>query len=246
MHSRLCLALLTIIASADALTLSGRRIASADALTLSGRRSAFAPARARRLASLRGGASMSLGQRYACASLAHPHAIAAATAGCVLMAADVTCQCAVARGKRDGSAPRLDWRRTAGLTLFGAVYYGLPAKLMYMWYDRRFGSNVLLTSLFDCYVHFPFLLLPSFYLITQTVGKGSSLRTAWARMRAEWRTAVAGSAVFWTPASFVSFGMVPQHSRVLVIAAFSFVHKTWLSWLSNRESVGAGAVAPSA
>ena len=126
------------------------------------------------------------------------------------------------------------------------MYYGLPAKLMYMWYDRRFGSNVLLTSLFDCYVHFPFLLLPSFYLITQTVGKGSSLRTAWARMRAEWRTAVAGSAVFWTPASFVSFGMVPQHSRVLVIAAFSFVHKTWLSWLSNRESVGAGAVAPSA
>ena len=107
-------------------------------------------------------------------------------------------------------------------------------------------THVLLTSLFDCYVHFPFLLLPSFYLITQTVGKGSSLRTAWARMRAEWRTAVAGSAVFWTPASFVSFGMVPQHSRVLVIAAFSFVHKTWLSWLSNRESVGAGAVAPSA
>ena len=224
-------------------------------LAILGASEAFAPPRARRLVSLRGGAvsprgsaSMSLGQRYASASLAHPHAIAAVTAGCVLMAADVTCQCVVASDKRDRSAraPRIDWRRTAGLTLFGVVYYGFPAKLMYLWYERVFGTNVFLTAMFDTYLHFPFLLLPSFYLITQTVGKGSSLRTAWARMRAEWRTAVVGSAVFWTPASFVSFGMVPQHSRVLVIAAFSFVHKTWLSWLSNRESVGAGAVAPSA
>ena len=132
------------------------------------------------------------------------------------------------------------------LTLFGVVYYGFPAKLMYLWYERVFGTNVFLTAMFDTYLHFPFLLLPSFYLITQTVGKGSSLRTAWARMRAEWRTAVSCSAVFWTPASFICFGgLVPQHSRVLVIAFFSFVHKAWLSWLSNRERSASGAVAAS-
>jgi len=33
----------------------------------------------------------------------------------------------------------------------------------------------------------------------------------------------------------LNFRLVPQHSRILAVVAFSFFHKTWLSWLANRE-----------
>ena len=58
-----------------------------------------------------------------------------------------------------------------------------------------------------------------------------------ARLRREWRTASFGSALFWTPLCLVNFWLVPQHSRIVVVAIFSFLHKTWLSWLSNRAAV---------
>jgi uncharacterized protein involved in cysteine biosynthesis len=37
----------------------------------------------------------------------------------------------------------------------------------------------------------------------------------------------------------LNFLLVPQHSRVVFVAIFSFLHKTWLSWLSNRDACAA-------
>ena len=89
--------------------------------------------------------------------------------------------------------------------------------------------------LIDVYVHTPLLLIPSFYMITCLV-RGRSLQQTIAQLRREWREASFGSALFWTPLCLINFLLVPQHSRVVFVAVFSFVHKTWLSWPSNRDA----------
>ena len=56
-------------------------------------------------------------------------------------------------------------------------------------------------------------------------------------LKREWPEAAFGSAIFWTPVCLLNFLYVPQHSRTVVVALCSFVHKTWMSWLSNRAAV---------
>ena len=80
---------------------------------------------------------------------------------------------------------------------------------------------------------FRLLLIPSFYLITKLI-MGRSVASTLKQLRREWWTASFGSALFWTPLCLYNFLFVPQHSRVVFVAIFSFIHKTWLSWLSNR------------
>lgn len=57
-----------------------------------------------------------------------------------------------------------------------------------------------------------------------------------------WFEASFGSALFWTPVQLFMFLYIPQHCKVAYVAAFSFVHKTWLSWLSNRNARSVEAV----
>lgn len=176
----------------------------------------------------------SVGQSYAAISTRHPYITAACTAGCVICLADVTCQSVLQR-----DTPGLDYRRTAALTLFGTWHYGVPAKSLYLMYDRVLGTSPSLSiatkkMLFDVYIHTPFLLIPSFYVITGVV-RGRCIQNCLAQLRREWFTASFGSALFWTPLCLFNFRMIPQHSRVLYVAFCSFIHKTWLSWLSNRE-----------
>ena len=133
----------------------------------------------------------------------------------------------------------VDWQHTASLAIFGGWHYGGPAKFLYLWYDRFFGvapnfRTAVMKMGFDVYVHGTFLLVPSFYLITGAI-KGQTLQQIWSQLRQEWFTASFGSALYWTPLCVLNFRFVPQHSRILVVAVLSFVHKTWLSWLSNRR-----------
>mmetsp|Transcript_32355 Transcript_32355/g.78552 ORF Transcript_32355/g.78552 Transcript_32355/m.78552 type:complete len:193 (+) Transcript_32355:213-791(+) len=146
---------------------------------------------------------------------------------------------AVCCGARADKRSGIDWARTAGLAVFGAWHYGGPAKFIYLWYDRVFGKALTLRTAayktaIDVYVHSPFLLLPSFYLITGAV-KGQSLSKSVEQLRREWYQAAFGTALFWTPVCWGNFLYVPQHSRILVVSVFSFIHKTWMSWLSNRD-----------
>ena len=176
------------------------------------------------------------GRSYARFSTAHPHAAAAATAGSIICAADLTCQTMIDKKSE------LDVRRTAALTIFGAWHYGVPAKALYLLYDRVIGTDpsfatALKKMILDVYVHTPFLLIPSFYLITCVV-RGRTPQQALHQLRAEWAVASFGSALFWTPLCLCNFLFVPQHSRIVFVSVFSFVHKTWLSWLSNRPNSG--------
>jgi len=176
-----------------------------------------------------------LGHRYAHISTQHPHSVAAATAGGIITVADLTCQSTVQWDAAHG----IDWQRTTGLALFATWHYGVPAKYLYLMYDRVLGTGPTLRTalskmLVDVYVHSPFLLVPSFYLITGTC-KGQSLAESTDQLRREWFTASFGTALFWTPLCTINFRYVPQHSRILTVAAGSFLHKLWMSWLSNRD-----------
>jgi hypothetical protein len=198
--------------------------------------------RSRAMASRAMAKMRSVGARYATTSEAHPHFTAAATAGGVLTVADMAVQLTLQRGyQADGTPLPYDWRRTLGLSLFGVFYYGGFVKWWYLKLDRWFLSSTLsstkvaLSKMFaDVYLHTPFILVPAFYMVTDGV-KGVSPDKAIAHMKAEWVEASFGSAVMWTPAQALSFAYVPQHSRILYVAILSFLHKTWLSWLSNRE-----------
>ncbi|OQR87317.1 hypothetical protein ACHHYP_09119 [Achlya hypogyna] len=171
---------------------------------------------------------------YKAVSTKYPRVVAGVTASAVLTTADVTCQ-KILQVDGDG----LDVSRTAGLALFGLVYYGGPCKSLYLYFDKVMGTTptprtVFLQTFIDCYVHTPLLLIPSFYFITNAV-KGKSVEETAIQLKREWHTASFGSVLFWTPAQIVNFWAVPQHSKILFVAGLSFVHKTWLSWLSNRH-----------
>lgn len=151
-----------------------------------------------------------------------------------MTSADLTCQALLQRDPKG-----VDWQRTKGLCVFAGWHYGGPAKYLYLSYDRFVGvapdlRTAAIKMALDVYVHSPFLLVPSFYIITG-LAKDQTLRQSLDQLRAEWFDASFGTAVFWTPLCLFNFRFVPQHSRILVVSVFSFVHKTWLSWLSNRK-----------
>ena len=171
------------------------------------------------------------GRRYASFSEARPHATAGLTAAGIMGAADVSCQLLL-QSSPDGG---IDWRRTAGLTLFGLLHYGGPCKALYLLYDRRIGAAQTLSvatkkMIFDVYVHSPFLLVPHFYFLTGVV-KGKSVQQCATQLRDEWFEASFGTALV----CLLNFLFVPQHSRIAFVAAVSFCHKLWMSWLSNRR-----------
>jgi hypothetical protein len=173
---------------------------------------------------------------YKAVSTKHPRIVAGLTASCVLTSADATCQ-AVLQPPIDGQS--YDFRRTAGLALFGLVWYGGPCKSLYLLFDKVLGTvptarNVVLQTVIDCYIHTPFALVPAFYYITNGV-KGKTVHETTEQLKREWLTASFGSAAFWTPAQIFNFWLVPQHSKILYVAWLSFAHKTWLSWLANRH-----------
>lgn len=174
-----------------------------------------------------------LGEAYATTSTRYPHATAGASACGVMTSADLTVQVLVQR-----DANGLDWQRTAGIAIFAGWHYGVPAKHLYLWYDRYFGTAPTLRvaaqkMLVDVYLHGSLGVVPSFYLITGVV-KGQTLTQVVEQYRREWFTATFGTAAYWTPMCILNFRFVPQHSRILVVAVLSFIHKTWMSWLSNR------------
>ena len=173
-----------------------------------------------------------VGQLYARASTSAPHTTAGLTAAGVVASADLTCQTLL-----QPSCTELDRKRTLGLTCFAAWHYGGPAKFLYLTFDRVFCGPELrraaLSVAVDVYAHTPFLLLPSFYVITGYF-KDLTLKESVEQLRAEWWVAAFGGVLFWTPVCFFNFRFVPQHSRILFVSCMSFIDKLALSWWSNR------------
>ena len=177
-----------------------------------------------------------IGQQYARASSSAPHTTAGVTAAAIVASADVTCQSLL---QPTSAGELIDYNRTLGLTVFAAWHYGGPAKFLYLLYPRIFrtGSELrkaILSVAVDVYAHTPFLLLPSFYVITGAFKK-QTISESVEQLRREWWVAAFGGVLFWTPMCFINFRFVPQHSRILFVSAMSFVDKLALSWWSNRS-----------
>ena len=81
------------------------------------------------------------GHSYAMLSTTHPMTTAAVTAGSILCAADLTCQCLLEPNKTS-----VDLQRTAALTIFGTWHYGVPAKALYLLYDQVLGTTPTLMN----------------------------------------------------------------------------------------------------
>merc|ERR1719397_2175024 len=88
-------------------------------------------------------------------------------------------------------------------------------------------------ALVDCGMVTPALMIPMFYLITMTI-KGESLSNVWKRYKADCVEVTLGTFVYWFPIVSTNFYFVPHHSQILLIVVGSFIHKCWLSWVSNR------------
>eukprot|EP00457_Paulinella_chromatophora_P013373 gb/GEZN01013666.1/.p1 GENE.gb/GEZN01013666.1/~~gb/GEZN01013666.1/.p1 ORF type:complete len:256 (+),score=23.89 gb/GEZN01013666.1/:31-798(+) len=173
----------------------------------------------------------SLSSRYAGFSSRRPHLAAAITASSILSSADLTCQLLF---HPPGQGQDLDWRRTLSLAVFGFFYYGGPCKWLYLRYDVWMPGKPIATALFDACIHTPFLLVPCFYAMTGAA-KGQTPNQITQQLQEEWMEASFGSILFWVPICIFNFRYVPQHSRILVVGIFSFLHKTWLSAISNRQ-----------
>lgn len=184
--------------------------------------------------------------RYVAFSTEKPYVCSTITAGTLLFCADVTAQSLTAK-TGDG----IDWRRTGALAIWGMFYYGFPLKWIYFCYDRYLGTGRVLTKIFiDVYINAPIFMLPTFYFGTGLLKGRQSVSEIAQQFREEWFEASFGTALWWTPVQYVNFRYVPQHSRILAVVSASFVHKTWLSWLSNRktaqEEVAAAAASQAA
>eukprot|EP00039_Didymoeca_costata_P028631 m.21800 g.21800 ORF g.21800 m.21800 type:complete len:237 (-) comp7228_c0_seq1:214-924(-) len=192
----------------------------------------------------------------------YPHTVAGTTACAIMSGADIAAQYSVAATtaqhlstklgtEKKGSANWSFWdvydsRRTIALATFGFLYYGGPVKKLYLALDcslsrladRCSKRAVAAKTFIDCYIHTPFLLVPTFYFVTGVI-QGKSTTEISHQLQNEWYVAAFGSALFWTPAQVINFAFVPQHSKVLFVAVLSFIHKTWLSWFTNRDKIGA-------
>lgn len=181
-----------------------------------------------------------LGHSYATISTNYPHSVAAATAFFVLGGADMMAQ--FLECKFGGRKSGWDRRRTLSLVCFGVFYYGGPCKFFYMRYPGWMELLIpkapnpvkkMTSAMIDCGIVTPILLLPTFYLITFKV-KGHTFAEAYARYMDDAVEATVGTFLFWFPICSINFAFVPIHSQILVITICSFIHKTWLSWVSNR------------
>jgi len=181
-----------------------------------------------------------VGRKYMRFSNVWPHTSSGLTAFFILGTADITAQFLERRyGNRKGA---WDSRRTLSLVAFGVFYYGGPCKWFYLRYPAFFDRMLpnqsrplkkMAASFIDCGIVTPTILLPSFYLITLSI-KGEPLANIWQRYKENFVEVTAGTFVYWFPIVSLNFYFIPQHSQILVIVVGSFIHKCWLSWVSNR------------
>jgi len=179
-------------------------------------------------------------RRYATFSNAWPHTAAGLTAFFVLGSADITAQFLERRyGSRKGG---WDARRTLSLVTFGVFYYGGPCKWFYLRYPAFFDRMLpnysrpvkkMAAAFVDLGIVAQIIFFPSFYLITFSI-KGETLANVWKRYKTDCVEVTLGTFVYWFPIVTVNFYFVPQHSQILLIVVGSFIHKCWLSWVSNR------------
>eukprot|EP00300_Choanocystis_sp_HF-7_P010022 c16748_g1_i1.p1 GENE.c16748_g1_i1~~c16748_g1_i1.p1 ORF type:complete len:210 (+),score=35.41 c16748_g1_i1:30-632(+) len=172
-----------------------------------------------------------LNQAYERFTLRRPFLSAAMTSGTIIGTGDVISQTLLA--PKDAQDD-FDWLRLLSAAGFGMFYYSGPLRIVYKLYDRVIPTRPVLKTLIDCCVHTPFGVIPCYYYFTGAI-RGQSIRESTEKLKRDFFSVGFGSMGFWLPVMFFTFRVVPSHARVLVVSTGSFVHKTWLCWISNRK-----------
>lgn len=163
------------------------------------------------------------------ACIKNPNRAAAFSSGVVFFSADCTAQ--YFSYKRDGT--EWDFNRCLALTSFGCIYYGGICVRLYRVYDRVFGRKTFfMKALFDCCVHSPFGVIPSFYLWTHMFERRQDSLIE--RLQNDWWAASTASTAYWFPVQMTCFSLIPSVHRVAYVSFASFVHKSVLSWWAHR------------
>mmetsp|Transcript_65545 Transcript_65545/g.181710 ORF Transcript_65545/g.181710 Transcript_65545/m.181710 type:complete len:245 (-) Transcript_65545:159-893(-) len=153
---------------------------------------------------------------------------------------DASSQCA---------GPHIDQRRVASIATFSTFYSGIVQRCLYLRFDAWFGvctaaSTVTKKVALDTCVHAPLLYLPVFFLSTGLM-QGKPLADSLDCLRTKYASTMLTYAMIWPGATFVMFRLVPEPSRVLFLAACSFVEKAFYSWVQMdgaRTSARPGVV----
>ena len=178
--------------------------------------------------------TQSIRGRYHQISNNKPYLTSMVTGGSILTLSDLTAQCVSSRFIDDY---RFDLRRTLALCTFGTFYYGLVCRKLYFVYGSLFGpGRAMLKASIECGVHTPFLFIPCFYGITGTI-KGQRPTDIYEQLKTEWWTSAPATMAYWYPMMWINFKYCTPETRILFISSMSLIHKSALSWYSNRTRV---------
>mmetsp|Transcript_26860 Transcript_26860/g.61943 ORF Transcript_26860/g.61943 Transcript_26860/m.61943 type:complete len:241 (+) Transcript_26860:98-820(+) len=138
-----------------------------------------------------------------------------------------------------------DSRRTLAFAAWGLIWYGGPQQLMWTrvypyFFPSKAWKHVSAKAFTDAVPWMGFSYLPCFYIFTGAI-KGQSLEQSVSLLQREFLGAWMGCCP-WFPAQLMNFRFVPIYLQTFVVQACNIVHKSWLSWLSNRERVAERAV----
>jgi len=180
----------------------------------------------------------------------HPEILAVLVTSLKTGASDVIAQKLNAKRSNEGKK-KLDKRRLASFLLYGGLYLGyfqyfLFAKVYSKWFpmaqvfatqsirekmrDPIGALDVARQVTFEALVHWPWLYIPAFYVVQQTVApKGFSLSSMIEKIRKNWKEDVRLCWKVWIPAAIFNFSSVPLNYQVPFVAFVSLFYMTFFS-----------------
>lgn len=137
----------------------------------------------------------------------------------------------------------LDAKRNLAFWLYGGIYTGMVQQYFFSTlYPSLFGTEVTVSSVFgmvalDMAVLSPLLCLPVAYLVKAFVVHGEGLMEGIQRYITDVRheRLLITYYALWIPVQCLTFSVIPQHLRVVFVAAVSFFWIMILSSISSRR-----------
>eukprot|EP00541_Cyclophora_tenuis_P019304 CAMPEP_0116565170 /NCGR_PEP_ID=MMETSP0397-20121206/13752_1 /TAXON_ID=216820 /ORGANISM="Cyclophora tenuis, Strain ECT3854" /LENGTH=233 /DNA_ID=CAMNT_0004091919 /DNA_START=146 /DNA_END=844 /DNA_ORIENTATION=+ len=145
--------------------------------------------------------------------------------------------------QEENASSSVDIRRNIGFLLYGGLYQGMVQEYIYnTWYPSIFGDStaiwtVLQQVMIDLIFLSPFICLPVAYLFKAGISEDQSIPDGLQK----YITHVKDEGLLvkywalWFPVQCLTFGVIPQHLRILFIAFVSFFWLMILSAISARD-----------
>lgn len=144
--------------------------------------------------------------------------------------------CDIVAQKFENPEGSLDVARIAKFSLFCLAYVGAFQHIVFnVVYTKLFpGAGILVAAkktLFDNFVHSPFLYLPSYYTYKSMV-EGGSVEEGLVQYRNEGMDVLKACWALWIPAQLAIFYVLPPNFRIVANAVVGCLWEVGLSYLS--------------